>query len=65
MTMKEGLDMAGDVMSVIDRLRQEAIERCKKRILEASQKHDGKKAVKMSRQREYGMTSALKRQHGL
>ncbi len=54
--------MAGDINATIRDLRKEAIERCRKRILEATQ-NSNKKPKKPDS--DYGLTSMIKRQHGL
>jgi len=54
--------MADDVIIIIRDLRKEAIERCRKRILEATQ-NSNKKPKKPDS--DYGLTSLTKRQHGL
>jgi len=54
--------MADDITAIIRDLRQEAIERCRKRIADAT-KNIGNRP-KMPRQ-DYGVMSMVKRQHGL
>lgn len=54
--------MADDITGIIRDLRNEAIERCRKRILEATQ-NLGKKPRKPDS--DYGLMSTIKRQHGL
>ncbi len=54
--------MADDITAIIRDLRKEAIERCRRRIVEAAQ-NLGKKPRKPGQ--DYGLMSPLKRQHGL
>ena len=54
--------MAEDISSVITDLRNEAVERCRKRILEATQ-GIGKKPRKPGS--DFGLMSNVKKQYGL
>jgi hypothetical protein len=54
--------MADDITAIIRDLRKEAIERCRKRIVDAAQ-NLGKKPRKP--EQDYGIMSMIKRQHGL
>lgn len=55
--------MVDSRMEVINRLKAEAIGRCKKRIAEAAAAVDGTQKKRPAE--KYGMTSALKSMHGL
>ncbi len=52
--------MAEDVTAIIRELRNEAIERCRKRIADAAKGLGGKPGKP-----DYGIMSMIKRQHGL
>jgi len=52
--------MADDITIIIHDLRKEAIERCRKRVLEAKQNSN-----EVPKKLDYGLTSMIKRQHGL
>jgi len=54
--------MADDMTGIIRDLRNEAVERCRKRILEATQGL-GKKPRKPGA--DYGLMSTIKKRHGL
>ena len=54
--------MADDINVIIRDLRREAIERCRKRIVDATQ-NLGKKPRKPDQ--DYGIMTMIKRQHGL
>jgi hypothetical protein len=63
--MSEDISMANDVMGIIDALKGEAVERCRRRILQAAEKRNGCVKRAKSGVSEYGITSAFKRRHGL
>jgi hypothetical protein len=54
--------MADDITDIIRDLKKEAIERCRRRVVEAAQ-NAGNKPRKPGQ--DYGLTSIIKRQHGL
>ncbi len=54
--------MEDNITAIIRDLRKEAIERCRKRIVDAAQNSNKKPKTPDS---DYGLTSLTKRQHGL
>lgn len=57
--------MAGEMNDIIEKMKNEAVERCRRRILQAAEKRGGQVRRPENRAVEYGMTSALKQRHGL
>ncbi|AFD00035.1 hypothetical protein Mtc_1281 [Methanocella conradii HZ254] len=53
--------MAANAIDIIDKLKKEAIERCRQRILEAKKREGCERQPK----NRYGMTSALRSRYGL
>jgi len=57
--------MAADTNDIIDKLKKEAIERCRERILQVPKKREGCVKRPEYRVKDHGMTTALKSRHGL
>jgi hypothetical protein len=57
--------MTSDVIDIIDNLKIDAVERCRRRILQAAEKKGGCAKRAKNDTREYGITSVIKRRHGL
>ena len=50
---------------IIDKLRREAIERCRERVLQVAKKREGHAKRPEYRSKEYGVTLGLKTRYGL
>lgn len=57
--------MTGDVIDIIDNMKTDAVERCRRRILQAAEKKGGCAKRAKNNTQEYGITSVIKRRHGL